>query len=458
MIAKIALIAGLFLTQAITASTSEEGPVYRFSRPVVWSDGGQQSLLAVTLDSAVYAAGAVDFRDLRLIDQHGIETPFLLQKIAGSKTEIRRLPVSSETKGLEKIDDEGIVITINLDKDVANADGLTVVTGQRDFEFNLQIHGSNDGENWEKLVNNSAIYDYSRYMKVGNRDIELPSNGYRQFKIVVAKASQTRTEEVLELTRTLHGDQELQRAEKTELHNEPLHIERIDFWRKQSETLPETEQRFDYPVTMAKVSQDAEHKTTLIDIDTQRQPLTGFILKTSTPSFSRPVEVQIPLQQGMETRMQTIGGATLEALHFQDIKREQTGVNFPEQRQAKYLIVIRNQDNPPLEIDSVTGNGPGYRLLFLPQAGQSYQLRYGSDKADAPRYDIAPIRELLRRGYQSTTAGLGPETAASTGEDGADFSELLNSKWFLGAAIGLMVLVLGWSLYRVGKRVGDLPK
>lgn len=458
MITKIALIAGLFLTQAVAAATSDNGLAYRFSRPIVWRDGGQQSLLAIPLDDAVYAAGAADFRDLRITDQNGVETPYLLQKIAGSKTEIRRLPISSEIKGLEKIDDEGIVITVNLDKDAANADGLTVVTSQRDFEYNLQIHGSNDGQNWEKLVNNTAIYDYSRYMKVGNRDIELPANSYRQFKIVVAKASQTRTEEVLELTRTLHGDQELQRSEKTEFHEEPLHIERIDFWHKHSETLPEAEQRFDYPVTVAKISQDAEHKTTLIDIETRRQPLTGFTLKTATPNFSRQAEVQIPLQQGIDTRMQTVGGATLEALHFQDISRDQTGVAFPEQRQPKYQIVIRNQDNPPVEIDSVIGSGPGYHLLFLPQAGQNYQLRYGSDKAEMPYYDIAPIQELLRRGYRSTAAELGPEIAAAPVEDKLDFGELLNSKWFLGAAIGLMVLVLGWSLYRVGKRVGDLPK
>lgn len=458
MIAKIALIAGLFLSQAVAAATPDDGPRYRFSRPVVWQDGGQQSLLAVPLDSAVYASSATDFRDLRLIDRNGVEIPYLLQKIAGSKTEIRRLPSRSETKGLEKIDEDGIVITVNLDKDTANADGLTVVTTQRDFEYNLQIHGSNDGENWQKLVNNAAIYDYSRYMAVGNRDIELPGNNYRQFKIVVAKASQTRTEEVLELTRTMHGAEELQRNEKTELHNEPLHIERIDFWHKQSETLPEAEQSFEYPVAGFKVSQDAEHKTTLIAIETQRQPITGLTLKTATPSFSRLAEVQIPLQQGLETRMLTLGRATLEALHFQDINREQTGVTFPEQRQPKYQIIIHNQDNPPLAIDGVIGTGPGYRLLFLPQAGQDYQLRYGSDQAEPPRYDTAPIQELLQRGYHSTAAGLGPETAAAPAEDKPDFGKLLNSKWFLGVAIGLMVLVLGWSLYRVGKRVGDLPK
>ncbi len=453
MITKIVLFASLFLTQAFAADSSN----YRFNRPIVHPDNGGQTLLAVALDSSVYNNSASGFRDLRLTDQDGVETPYLLQKSASRKTVLQRLSSRSSTQALQKIGDDGIVITINLEKDAANADGLSVVTAQRDFEYSLQIHGSADGKDWQLVVNNATIYDYSRYMAVGNRDIVLPVNSYRHFKIVVAKASQTRTAELLELTRTLRGAEEQQRSEKVDLYNEPLHIERIDFWHNQSETLPEAEQQFDYPVAAFKISRDTEHKTSLIDIDTQRQPLTGFKLQTVTANFNRTAEVQILLQHGIETRMQSIGSATLEALHFQDINHEQSTVSFPEQRQPHYRIVIHDQDNPPLEIASVSGVGNGYQLLFLPQAGKSYQLHYGSDKADPPRYDTAPIQELLRRGYQSTAAALGPEATLSV-EDMLDFSNWLNSRLFLGVAIGLMVLVLAWSLYRVGKRLGELPE
>lgn len=454
MIAKIALLTGLLLTSAFADDTV----MYRFARPIIRQDDGQQILLAVALDSPIHAASATDFRDLRLTDQDGVESPYLLQKITSSKTVVRRLPSSSQTLALQKTGEDGISITVDLDKDAANADGLSVVTAQRDFEYSLQIQASSDGKDWQPLVDNAAIYDYSRYMAVGNHDIALPANSYRHFKIVVAKASQTRATKLLELTRTLRGAEEQQRSEKLDLHNEPLHIERIDFWHNQSETLPETTQQFDYPVAAFKISQDAEQKTSLIDIDSQRQPLTGFKLQTRTANFRRNAEVQIPEQHGIETRMLTVGNATLEALHFQDINREQTSIGFPEHRQQHYRIVIHNQDNPPLEITSIIGVGNGYQLVFLPQPGKSYQLRYGADKAEPPRYETAPILELLRRGYHSTAASLGPETAATRVEDKLDFGKLLNSKLFLGTAIGLMVLVLGWSLYRVGKRVGELPR
>lgn len=453
MIAKFAVLGCLLFAQA----QANEAPAYRFSRPVQTPDSGQQSLLAVPLDSAVYANSAADFRDLRLTDQNGIETPYLLQKIAGQKTVSRRQPARSETVDLQKFGDEGFVITVKLDKNAANADGLSLVTSQHDFEYALQIHGSNDGENWQLLVDKALIYDYSRYMSVGNRDVAIPSNSFRQFKIVVAKANQTRVAELLELTRTLRGNEEVQREESTQLQTEALHVERIDLWHLNSETLAADYQAFDYPVSSFKISQDAEHKTSVVDIETLRQPLTGFNLQIMTPNFSRGAEVQIPMQQGITTQMQTIGSATLEALHYQDINRDQTGISFPEQRQAHYRILIRNQDNPILHINTITGSGLGYQLLFLPQAGVSYRLQYGTDHVEAPRYDVAPIQELLRRGYQSTLAGLGPETALAPEEEKFDFAKLLNSHLFLGLAIGLMVLVLAWSLFKVGKRLGDMP-
>lgn len=156
MYAKIVLLFSLFLTQAIAA----EPPVFRFSRPIILQDDGRQILLAVALDDLIYASSNQDFRDLRITDQDGAETPYLLQKIILSKTVIQRQSSPSEIQTLQKTDDDGIVVTVSLDNDAANADGLTVVTAQHDFEYHLQIHGSIDGTTWKLLVENAIIYDY----------------------------------------------------------------------------------------------------------------------------------------------------------------------------------------------------------------------------------------------------------------------------------------------------------
>lgn len=272
------------------------------------------------------------------------------------------------------------------------------------------------------------------------------------------KTGQSHLADLTELTRVLEDGEERQRTERSALHYEALRIERIDFWHQQTETVPEQAKSFDYAVEDFSVRQDDKRKATLIDIQTGHQPLTGFAIKTATLNFSREAEVQIPLPHGIDSRWQTIGSATLEALNFQDISHEQSRIGFPEQRRANYRIVIHDQDSPPLEITGVNGVGNGYRLLFIGEPGNRYRLYYGNVKAESARYDTAPIRELLRRGYPGIAAELDEEVAIEAVEQPPEVSELLNSRWFLTGAIVIMLAVLAWSLYRVGKRVGELPK
>ena len=428
-------------------------PGYRISRDIINPDNSQHTLLALPLDVAVYAATNVDFSDLRVRDTAGVETPYLLQKIAGRKTVVRRVPSQGEKPALQKQGEDGIIINVDLKPDAANIDGLSVVTSQRDFEYVLAVQGSEEGRNWRTLVDNAMIYDYSRFMNVANHDVVLPVNSDRYFKITIARAIETREAELMELTRTLQGDTELQRNEKTKLQRQPLHIERIELWHNQTETVAYAEQLFDYPLSAFSISQDAEHKITWIDIQAQNQPLSGFTVNITTPNFSRQAEVSIPQKQGMETRMQTLARATLQGLHFKDISKEDNRIGFAEQRRPNYRISIYNQDNPPLDIENVIGTGPGYQLVFFAQSGQSYQLQYGSNRAVLPRYDTAAIQTLLSKGYQTVAAGLGPEATIATQQAGFDVMQLLNSQLFLGLVIGLMVLVLGWSLFRVSQRL-----
>ncbi|OAI11010.1 hypothetical protein A1507_21045 [Methylomonas koyamae] len=449
MIAKFVLLFCL----ALSAAAADRTPPQRFSRSVAGT-GPDQALLAVKLDSAVYAASAADFRDLRLVDQDGVETPYLLQKIAEQKAVTRRMPSAGKIIGLNRTGENGIELIAALDKTAANADGLTIVTTQRDYEYIVQIFGSADGKTWQALADNARIFDYSRYARIGNNAIELPANAYRQFKIVVAQASQTHSSGLTELTRTLQNGTEQQRSESVALRSEPLHIDRIEFWQTVTDTVADAAQRFDYPVAF-KIVQDAELKASLIEIDSKRQPLTGFSVQSYTPNFNRRAEVQVSDSQGLESRTRTLGQADLQALHFQGFDRDQTEIEFAEQRREHYRIVVYNEDNPPLHINTVTGIGPGYRLLFLAQAGRSYQLLYGADKAEAPRYDVAPIQELLRRGYRSSDAELGEEVALAQPEPEFDWAEQVNSRWFLGLAIAAVALVLAWSLFKIGKRIGD---
>ncbi len=451
MIGKIALIGWLWLFHVCAAQAYPQ----RFSRDLNMPRQPAQVLLAASLDNAVYANSNADFSDLRLVDQEDVETPYMLLKAGGSKKVVNRRRVRSENTKLQTSGNEGFEIIVYRHKNAKTVDGLTIVTAQRDFEYVLQVQGSDDGNNWQTLVDQALIYDYSRYMSFANHDIALPANHFRHFKIIVAQAVQAQASALSELSRTIHDREELERKETFDIRKEPLHVERIELWHTETETVFDSEWRFDYPLLQFNVSRDEQRQTTLVDVDAQLLPLNGIKLEVSTPNFNRHAEVQVAQRSGIETRMHTIGRGNIEALHFNDFNRDRVELDFPEHRRERYKVVIHDRDNPPLRITGVTGIGPKYQLLFLAQPGRQYRLLYGDKKAEMSYYDTAPLQELLRRGFQTAPAVLGPVTVVSEASGGIDLAELLNSDLFLGLVMGGMVLVLAWSLYRVYKRVAE---
>ena len=179
---------------------------------------------------------------------------------------------------------------------------------------------------------------------------------------------------------------------------------------------------------------------------------------TSSRNFSRKVKVLVPVSQGVRTDWQDLGHGTVNRTQIRGFHQEQLTLSFPEWRSELYQIVIENADNPPLEITSVQAEGNVYRLIFLGGEGRRYHLEYGSDQADAPRYDTAAVLASLGTGYQANEATLGPQVNIPGYREGTSIGKLLNSSIVLFLALGLMIVVLGWLLFRAGKQIKKFPE
>ncbi len=450
MMNKMLWLVCLMVSLSVSAA---EPTANKFSRLVLVSQSTEQQLMAVTLDEQIYAASDKGFHGLRLVDQNGVETPYLLQQIVERKAVTQHMQIHSITQTLQKSGEEGIEILLSLDKKAEAADGLTIVTSQRDFEYALQIFGSDDEKNWQLLVDNALIYDYSRFMNFRNRDIALPENTFRNFKITIAKPVQSQAGALVLQTQMHEGEEALKYSEQIALHQRPLHIEQIAFWHNETISLPESVQSFDYPIKKFTITQDLKNKTSQVNIDGNLNPLNGFKLKFSTPNFNRRIYLQVPSIRGNLSSMVTIARSRIESLHFEKLNLENTTLHFPEQRQKDYQLIIEDHDNPPLDLESITGIGPSYQLVFLSQPEHEYHLTYGITKSDAPCYEISTIETLLRRGYQSIDVKLGPTVELSNNDESLLSFGFLNSGLFLGIMIAIMVVVLAWSLYRVAVRI-----
>jgi hypothetical protein len=440
-------------------SAAAEPEAFRCHKEIDRSAVKAESILAIALDSDVYSAARPAFPDLRIFDSQGKETPYLIEKATEPRTHTVRTTCGSKAISLHEQED-GLDVIVRLDKRAPNTDGLSIVTPLTNYERRVSVFGSDDGEDWTPLVAGGLVFDYSRYMDIGNREIRLPKNGYRQFKVSIAGIADANESPFLDLTRKYRGGSEAERTERTMLERRPFRIDRIELWHETREKLSESQRKADYPVAQWRVEQDAAEKTTIIHVAVRREPLTEFILETSSRNFSRAIEVQKPVTRGVRVEWLDIARGRASLVDFGGYRRENLGISFPEQRETDYRIVVHNEDNPPLAITGVTARGDVYRAVFLAAENENYRLGYGSDEADPPKYDAAAVLGPLREGRAASEVRLGAEVPnPAAGEPPAlTLRTLVNNPVFLGTVVVVLAAALAWALFRAARRINELPR
>jgi hypothetical protein len=448
----------LLLASASQSLAAQPGE-FRFHKDIERRDGKTESIVAVALDADVCAAARSGFSDLRVFDAEGKETPFLLEEAVETLTRTIRGECRSRVASLKERND-GIEVVVQLDDDAPPADGLAVFTPLLNYERRVRVFGGKGGNDWHLLVDNGLVFDYSRYMDVSNREIRLPKNDCRQLRVVVSGISDEKESPFLELTRRYRGGNESERTEKVVLERRPFRIDRIELWSEKDETLTQREKKVDYPVKMSRVEENPAEKTTIVYVDTRREPLTQLTLETTSRNFSRAVSVQTKATHGAHTQWTDIAHEQIALLDFGHFHRETMGASFSEQRQGEYRIVIQNEDSPPLKITGVKSRGNQYRAMFLAGANQTYRLYYGSDEAEPPKYDaVAVLAPLRLQGDRPSEGLLGVQSAnAAVESPPLNARKLLGNPIFMGGVIAGLVVVFGWALFRAMRRINEIPK
>ncbi len=447
----------LLLTSVLPCK-ADEPDWFRFYKDVDRSASPEEEILGVALDSEVYTVVRDGYPDLRLVDAQGAEAPYLLEKATASRIHTVQKTCGSHVVSLQEADENSIEIEVRLNDKEPAADGLSFFTPLKNYQRRVRVFGGNDGGNWEPLVTDGLIFDYSRYMDIYDREVKLPKNDYRRFKIVIDEVTDQQESPYKELIHKFHNGREDERFEKTAVRRRPFRIDRIELWHRVSKKHFKEDKKADYPIVEFHLEEDAKEKCTIINVRSRREPLTGLMLETTDRNFSRPAVVQIPVERGINTEWVEVGRATLSVVSFRGYHREQLKVAFPEQRQETYRIIIQNEDNRPLKITGVAAEGNVYHIVFLALKDTAYRLYYGSEAAERPSYDMATVLASLREGYQAIQESLGAQVAnPDFGEKpGLLFRKLLGSKILLGIVICLMVAVLAWGLFRASRRIDEI--
>ncbi|MDZ4658487.1 MAG: DUF3999 family protein [Bythopirellula sp.] len=436
----------------------------QFAKPITLPAIEGEELIAVPLDTEVYANSLPDYLDLRVLDGQKNEIAYVLRRGQTKRSRKVQQTWSAEKLALKPLDEGGLEIRFQVDpqKHLQPPQGIRFFSPLVNFEHHVKVESSTDGESWNTLVDNGLIFDYSQFMDVRNVTLDLPSiEGQPQFyRLTIADVTQEQQSQLMELSRSLKGDEEQGRTERTTINRQPFRIDRIELWIDEVRQDVIADREVEYPVKLDKVEQDPKAKQSLVYLTSQREPLTEITIDTPNRNFSRNARIEIPAEQGTTKTWQTLGTANLARIDFRTLKREALGLDIPETRGGEYRLVIENRDSPPLEVKGATAEGHVYEVVFLAAKEAKYDLTYGNDSLAAPNYDTATLAASLREGFTPLVATLGDqvEVDAPLAPAVPLLTRLLNDSRVMTLVIGVLVLILAAGLYRATRHLDDLKE
>ena len=441
------------------SGVAEEAVLFRFSRPINVVGQAQEEWFSVLLDSDVYAATRDSFPDLRVLDAGDRLVPFLIRRVSEPRTEQVRKIWTAVNPTLMPLDNNGMEIRIILKPEDPSPLALNFVTPLQNFEQQVRVFSTAEGTE-SMLVDGVLIFDYSQFMDVRRTEVVLPPTSAREFRIVIDALTSDQESQLLELTRSLRGDAEDIRTEKTTIQRRPFRIDRIDLWTEQADKIVHADKVQPWPVTDLKVTQDSEENQTLVEFVSRREPLTELTIVTGSRNFSRHAVLQIfDDKSANHADLKTIADTTISQFQLRDFQEEHLTIRLPETRRDSLRLVLDNGDSPALSIDAVNAFGHQDEVVFLGKPDQNVRLVYGSETAQPPNSDTVALMTALARGIQPVTATLGVQSAiaGSGAQKPVDVKSLLNNPFLMGSVIGILVILLGWGLYQASRRIDQMP-
>ncbi len=359
----------------------------------------------VVVPETVFGTLSRKLTDIRLYgitkDNDTIEAPYILQKTKDkvSTEEIAFQLLNTSHNG------EGYFYTFEIPS-TAPINQIDLHFGQQNFDWQLQLEGSQDQKEW------FTIADAYRIVSIKNEltdfqfsKLTFPDVKYRYFKLRVNS------------------------KKKPDLQRVSISQENII-----EGTLKE------YKITSNQTKEDKQSRQTEINIELQHAVPVSFLKMNVNASFDyyRPVTIKyltdsIQTEKGWIYNYRTLTSGVLSSEGINEFKATGTTAK-------KLKILIHNQDNQSLGINDIQVKGYTHELIARFTEPATYFLTYGNKNAKRPTYDIQKFTENIPTAL--TTLEIGNQTIIQK-DDATTRSPLFENKIWLWGIMGLLILVLG---------------
>jgi len=451
------ILAGSLAAGLAQAST---GTLYQFERALIPALTSAP-LAAVVLDAPIYAGCAPDLRDLRLVENGAREMPYYVEQVMAMQPRIEQVAQPADIVTMHELPGNALEIVFQLSGENPGVSGIRVSTPLRDFERSVAVYIGATTQAWQLVVADALLFDYARYMDVAQHEVRLPQHAAGRFvKLVISAVTDETRSALARVTHEWHTGNATNVRETVDLTRRAFRIDRVTMWQDVTREAVREAVLCGYPLTGLTVTQDVGNGMTTLEFSAARAPLTAVRIVTPDRNFRRHARLFAhaaapPHQSAAWT---PVAATTLSSLQLGPFSRTALALSFPETRAERYRLQISNDNNPLLTITGVVATGTVYRLVFVPQAGAHYALRYGAPRASMPRYDLgALLSELQARPDMQLWRLAAPVAQTVAPVTTTCWRNDHRTRILFSAAVIVMVAVLAWALWYAARRVQQLP-
>ncbi len=438
----LTLLCGLICCPAVLQAVKMEPLHFRYSANLK-GEVKKGGFYRIILPVEILERCEKSCKDIRLFDNENREIPFVIleNRIPAKKAVQYPLDVVSYNGQAEKT---GIVLKRTSYLEPVNR--MELESPDRDFNKTVSVWGSADMKNWKPL-GQEAIYDFSSRVNLRKMYVALGENSYPYFRLTIDEGK-----------------------EKTDFKNIRLIYDGIDFststYTKKklkitrfvvlNDIQSQEKVVYDDLKILPSVSTDTERRITEIPFSTTL-PFSAVEFVIDNPYYYRKIKLY-GTNTNRKDNLVLINQDALYSLPISNLNEAKKSINFlPPQEYRSYKIVIENQSNPPLKIESIILKWGQKQLFFIGlDDQQEYRLCCGSPTVEEVSYDIA---KMVRADNWFTQPSESLKISTITQNTNYKPFKLKGDKTLLEKNIFVIVLVLvvmvvAFFLFQLWKKTG----
>jgi uncharacterized protein DUF3999 len=314
-----------------------------------------KGLVRINVPATTLNAAQPGLEDVRIIDSAGKQVPYLIERLM-PEPESRIAPAEFRST----IANGGTELNLKTGT-AAPITAVTLETPATQFMKAVDVEGSNDGRTWTKLAGGDSLF-------------HLP-NGATKLRVSLPE-----------------GAWQLLRITIDELGSPPMPFTGAQLHKARTNAPAET-------VAVTIKSRDESPGTTRLALDLGAANLTlgSLRIESSEPVFTRAVTLAVPEVSDDGIRERDINDAVIYRVNVNGKNEAHLEIPLESQIQMRELLVlIRNEDSPPISIDAVRADRRLVRLTFFASQPGQYSLLSGNTQSVAPRYDLSALSGKLK--------------------------------------------------------------